>query len=30
VRIRSVVAFYERMVALELQLGRIQEDLQIG
>ena len=27
---KAVAAFYERMAALERQLGRIQEDLQIG
>jgi len=29
-RDRAVVAFYERMVVLERQLGRIQEELQLG
>ena len=27
---KAVAAFYERMVALERQLGRIQEDLRLG
>jgi hypothetical protein len=27
---KAVAAFYERMVVLERQLGRIQEDLQLG
>ena len=27
---KAVVAFYDRMVILEHQLGRIQEDLQLG
>ena len=27
---KAVTTFYERMAALERQLGRIQEDLQIG
>jgi len=27
---KAVAAFYERMAALERQLGRIQEDLQLG
>lgn len=27
---KAIAAFYERMVVLERQLGRIQEDLQLG
>jgi len=27
---KAVIAFYERMVVLERQLGRIQEDLRLG